>query len=255
MKLRLICPHCISESEEREIYLPGDLSKFELMYAEEVNDDGIYKIICNKGHETRVILQEQKFEILFDLGAMALLDGYTRESVSSLAASLERFYEFCIEIILAHNNIDYDDYIKTWEYVRNQSERQLGAFYLLYLLEFKEPPKRIAKKYINLRNRVIHKGYIPKYDEAIDYGEHILAYMFDILKKFRTENNDSLQKVIIRRSGRLARLNNDLNDNPTFMQIPTIIHLALSDDDFGKDNFSDSLDKLKRYRNRNYTTK
>ena len=68
-------------------------------YLVEVNDDNFYRIECQKGHVTFTYQQQQKFELLFDFGAMALLDGYTREAVASMSAALERFYEFYVLII------------------------------------------------------------------------------------------------------------------------------------------------------------
>ena len=49
----------------------------------------LLQIKCSRSHETTAILQEQKFEILFDIGAHAILDGYYREAVSSFTSSLE----------------------------------------------------------------------------------------------------------------------------------------------------------------------
>lgn len=71
----------------------------------EFRDDGLYKVACPRGHVTVTAIQEQKFEVLFDLGAMALLDGYTREAVSSMAASLECFFEYYVLAISLKHGI------------------------------------------------------------------------------------------------------------------------------------------------------
>ncbi len=152
MKLLISCQKCLTEEKI------NDLNFVEV----EMCDDGIYKMTCDNGHESTTFLQEQKFEILFDLGAMAFMDGYYREAVSSFAASLERFYEFCVEAILSSKNIDYEQYLKTWKMVAAQSERQTGAYYFLYLNEFGEAPAAAEQKQVEFRNNVIHKGYIPK---------------------------------------------------------------------------------------------
>lgn len=78
MRLRTTCMECFRV----------DGKPSELANSVELRDDGLYQITCSRGHVTVTAIQEQKFEILFDLGAMALLDGYTREAVSSIAASL-----------------------------------------------------------------------------------------------------------------------------------------------------------------------
>jgi hypothetical protein len=50
-----------------------------------LTDAGWFRIACPQGHVSNIILQVPKYELLFDLGTMALLDGYTRESVTSMA--------------------------------------------------------------------------------------------------------------------------------------------------------------------------
>jgi hypothetical protein len=105
----------------------------------EWQDDGRYEVTCPKGHTSITILQEQKFELLFDIGAYALIDGYYREAVSSFTSSLERFYEFFVASVLFENGIGEDVLTSTWKQVVNQSERQLGAFMFLYVREFTHP--------------------------------------------------------------------------------------------------------------------
>jgi len=59
-------------------------------------DDGIALIECSAGHKTALVMQSQKFEMLLDSGAAALLEGFTLEACASFAAALERFYEFSL---------------------------------------------------------------------------------------------------------------------------------------------------------------
>ena len=87
----------------------------EPLIAVELRDDFVYEIECMQGHRTVVALQNPKFEILFELGVMALLDGYPREALSSMAAAVERFHEFHVEAICIHREIPYDTHEKAWE--------------------------------------------------------------------------------------------------------------------------------------------
>ena len=64
----------------------------------ELNDKGFYKVVCPNGHISYNYLTAKKFEIFFDIGLHAFLDGYPDASVSRFAVSLERFYEFCIQV-------------------------------------------------------------------------------------------------------------------------------------------------------------
>lgn len=47
----------------------------EMINYVELRDDAYYEVECLRGHRTSTILTEHKFVILFESGAMALLDG------------------------------------------------------------------------------------------------------------------------------------------------------------------------------------
>jgi hypothetical protein len=138
------------------------------------SDDGRYEIVCPLGHKTVISLQQQKFEVLFEIGAYAIVDGYYREAVSSFTSSLERFYEFFCKAYLYEKAMQLTMVEKSWKPIAKQSERQLGAFIMLYTSEFGEPPILIDNKHTEFRNKVIHDGKIPKREEAVDYGQTIL---------------------------------------------------------------------------------
>ncbi|MEC0715335.1 hypothetical protein [Bacillus licheniformis] len=166
---------------------------------QEITDEGIYKYTCSKGHEVTMLLGQEKFELLFEMGAMALIDGYPREAVTSFAASLERFYEFFIRVIIEHKQIDFDEFQKTWKLVKVQSERQLGAFYFLYLNEFKQAPPKLHDDLVKFRNDVTHKGLIPKYDEVINYSKKLFEYMSKILSILKEGYSDSIRDARFKR--------------------------------------------------------
>ena len=146
-------------------------------------DDGRYEVACPKGHQAVVFLQQQKFELLFDIGAYAIADGYYREAVSSFAASLERFYEFFIRALMLQKGIASEVIDAAWKTLAAQSERQLGAFTLLYALEFGRPAQLLSSARIAFRNDVVHKGRIPTRPEALDYGQAVLDVVRPILKE------------------------------------------------------------------------
>lgn len=91
MIVRLFCPYCAYEASK--------LKKNAVMIdvpvpVAQLADDGRYEITCEKEHRSVVILNNIKFELLFEIGLNATVDGYYREVVSSFASALERFYEF-----------------------------------------------------------------------------------------------------------------------------------------------------------------
>ncbi|MEZ0226316.1 MAG: hypothetical protein ACAH83_17300 [Alphaproteobacteria bacterium] len=187
MKLSLICRQC----------LQTNVDQVHLLRAP-IQDDARYEIICPYGHEDVTILRNQKFEILFNIGVNAILDGYYREAVSSFTASLERFYEFFIKVALfkGDNQLDSQNQMdKAWKLVNKQSERQLGAFVFLYLNEFGEPPLILPDNVVSFRNKVIHEGKIPSSGEAIDYGQTVFNLISPVLEKLKVKHEDSLRNV------------------------------------------------------------
>lgn len=178
MKVLCTCSECMIESINT-----GKIEGLKRTYINEVNDDGIYCVECDKGHKTYNIVDNEKFEILFDMGLDALNKGFRQEAVLSFTTSFERFREWFIRLILTKNNVEKEEFEKVWKYVVKQSERQLGAFYFLYLREFNETPEEIDQDIIKFRNKVIHNGIIPSYKETYNYGKYIYEYVDKVLRK------------------------------------------------------------------------
>ena len=210
----------------------------------ELNDDNLYEFVCPNGHKSLTQLQEQKFEILFDLASMALLDGYTREAVSGYATSLERFIEYYILVVSLKHSVSVDDFIKTWKLISKQSERQLGAFFILQLLE-KKPIKWDEKK-VTFRNKVIHQGYIPKSAEALEYGQYVLSFIFAALKELQENCSEFLQKALLIH---LTRNGDKVPDGVSLANasMPTIISLrSIKSPDFGSITLKEALSSVSK---------
>lgn len=148
----------------------------------EVLDNSIYKLTCSSGHKTTTVFQQQRFEVLFQIGANAIFDGYYREAVSSFASSLERFHEFAIRVLLARSTSSENEVKPCWDNVAKKSERQLGAFIFLWAYCFAEPPELLSDIKVKLRgkdlekfrNDVIHEGTIPTKEEAFKFGNAVI---------------------------------------------------------------------------------
>jgi hypothetical protein len=161
----------------------------------DLNNDGSYDIECPQNHKTRVILQNQKFEILFEIGSLAFLDGYNFEAVASFTASLERFLEFCIKILYLTKNNELTDFEKLWKHVENQSERQYGAFLFLYFNEFQKI-EDVPEKWKAFRNKVLHKGYLPSTEETFLYGQFVYDFITQLIQKFQYDKTEIIQKFV-----------------------------------------------------------
>jgi hypothetical protein len=142
--------------------------------ANTLNDDGYFEFICPNNHHNRILLRAPKFEILFMIGENAILDGYFREAVSTFYTSLERAYEEYIKFTYYMNNVSQEAIDESWKCLTKQSERQFGAFVSLWVLKNSISPLLLSNKYVKLRNDVIHHGYIPSKDEAINFGNEVI---------------------------------------------------------------------------------
>lgn len=166
MKLELVCPLCLALPQ---VDFEGQVQLVQT----EVRDDGAYLSHCPKEHPFVTYLQQQLFEMLFELGVNAIVDGYYREAVSSFAASLERFYEYSMRVFMAAQAVRGEQWNEAWKPVANSSERQLGAYVFLHMASLHKPPPLLTGKQTAFRNGVVHKGKFPTADEAVRFGETV----------------------------------------------------------------------------------
>lgn len=192
MIVRLFCPRCVQEATKR---LPAAVVSTPVPVAELV-DDGRYQVRCEAGHLATVILDNIKFELLYDLGLNALLDRYPREAVSSFAASLERFQEFYWRVVMADSGVPADAVGQAWKAIARQSERQLGAYVAAGLVLTEAPPPLLsANRDVPFRNKVIHDGYVPTVDEATAFGDAVFGIINEGLDQLRARAVQAVQDV------------------------------------------------------------
>lgn len=234
MKLPITCNQCKASNTNSSIYLEGV----------EIRDDHLYKITCPNGHESVTLLTVQRYEMLFEIGAYAVVDGYYREAISSFTSSLERYYEFFIKTILTAQCKATAEVEKSWKNVSNQSERQLGGYIFTHLLAFGVTPSQVENSLVKLRNEVIHKGKIPSRDEAIKYGEHILSLIREGIKKLRHFHQDAVTEMI-RQS---ICITNEKDGKVGTLTIPTILNLIVSGDDYHNRSLVDAIQEIEKNR-------
>jgi hypothetical protein len=196
---------------------------------------------CSRGHEAPIGVQEQDFEILFDLGCMAVLDGYSREAVTSIAVALERAYLFYVNCILAEAKLPQELQDSFLSQVSRQSERQLGAFLALFTLHEGGPPPLLAKKWIEFRNDCVHKGIIPATSRVLEYAEAVLNVMDHLVGVLKSRHAEGLGLEIHKHLVSAGIEGTAL----TTMSIPTIVSFTRGTDG---GTFSARLDGLKKYR-------
>jgi hypothetical protein len=191
----------------------------------ELQDTGLYYLECPRGHRTVTCLQEQKFEVLFDMGANAIVDSYYREAITAFSASLERFFEFFIAVVCAAHGIQANTFAQTWKTLGSQSERQLGGFVIAYLIEYGEEPLLLRKKTVEFRNSVVHKGIIPSREKAIEFGSEVLALINPTLRRLK-EGLPEFVSTVVGRHIQKTRSNIVGDQKIQFLSISTTVSIA-----------------------------
>lgn len=186
MKIFAPCMEC-----QKELGHPS----FEPIFAD-YYEEAVAYIECSRGHKSAVLLQSQKFEILLESAANALIEGYTIEAASSLSAAYERFFEFSINVFCKKNAITKQALEETFKQVSKQSERQIGGFLFLHLVTFGSN-YALSKKIPELRNKVVHQGYIPTPEEVIVFGELIYQEIYSITQLLKSSMQTEMQQVIM----------------------------------------------------------
>lgn len=119
---------------------------------------------------------------------------------------MERYFEFFIKTILRTSQSDFNQIDKIWNKISNQSERQLGAYIVLYSDKFVEVPLLLDNKEVGFRNKVIHKGKIPTELEAIDFGNKVMKIVETSLIKLKTSlpeaTNETFDRYGYQRNGK-----------------------------------------------------
>lgn len=168
MKLEFQCWQCTEGTPGRRVTAP-------------FNESSVYRFECAHGHVHEIVLMQVRFEVLAETGMQALVEGYYRDAIASFAAALERFYQLYCEIVVRSRGMDPAVFADTWTLVASQSERQLGMFIGLYLLENRSVPPQLPRKFVELRNKVVHQGLLPTEDEAIAFGQAVVDLVQPVL--------------------------------------------------------------------------
>jgi hypothetical protein len=193
LKIKLICPECAKTA--------GGIGAW---FVETIREDGLYTGTCPLGHNLLLATQTLPYELLFEIALNAIADGYNREAVSSFAASLERFFEFANRVIAKKHGVHQGSFANAWKAVSRQSERQLGAYVFVWLIEFGDAPPLLGNKMTELRNDVIHKGKLPDRKEALSFGSAVYTLVQESVRRLRATHLDEVNKVLSEHVNQIA---------------------------------------------------
>ena len=218
--------------------IPTTCPRCQHAFQTEYLDSGIHELTCPACQgRFALFIRKHRFETLFDLGTRALLDGYAREAVVNFAAALERCLEFYLRSALlerfaaqGHTLEDAAGELEaTWKLLVNQSERQLGAFAAVYLSRQGRAPDFLTPQGLGaeFRNRVIHRGYLPREQEVQDYAAGLFALMNRLLEDL---GDAALQATLTQEreyAAALARLDEGVpavfEEHPGMFRTPRIV--------------------------------
>lgn len=200
-----------------------------LMTSVDLGNGEAYVHICPSGHVQHTVLQQMQFELLFEAGFHAAIDGYCRESVGTFAAALERFQEFALRVCCAKLGMSTSTLDNAWREVRNASERQYGAFVFLYSIAVGKIPSTLTGKQREFRNSVVHKGAFCNEVDALAFGEQVRTLVMDAVTELRKVCAKELEEVVIQ-TMRAAVTTVPNSDSVNTMCIPTILSLISRDE-------------------------
>ncbi|GAB3045649.1 hypothetical protein [Stenotrophomonas tumulicola] len=159
-------------------------------------EERIAYIDCSRGHRSAIMLQGQKFEVLMEEGAKALLAGFTQGACSTFASALERTYEFSLRVFMRKLGVNAEKFEAMFKEMAKMSERQFGAFMAIYLIEMGKPYAP-NKKITEFRNNVIHKGLIPTPEEAKRFCSEVYSVIFEIAADLRRAMPDPVNQAVM----------------------------------------------------------
>lgn len=142
------------------------------------------------------------------------------------------------------------DLAACWKLVSGKSERQYGAFCILYQREYSRPPNVLPEGRVKFRNSVIHQGRIPRKSEVVEYASGVLELIAGLYNELYETRYQGVSRRIGIELGEAKRL------APRGTKIGTMgIATMFSDVTRGKGqtSFAEALTELERRRELMFT--
>lgn len=232
MKYYLLCIDCRKNHPDVVIWAEG-----------EVTSNLIALGTCPHGHKTVIGLMHSLFDVLYTSAVRSFLKGFYSESVMSFAASLERTYEMFIRVTMLKEGVSFEAIDDFWKEIKNQSERQYGAFCLQYLKATGKAWK-IDSKQVSFRNKIIHKGYIATSEEVRCYAEYITSCQGNILSILKEKYKEDCTKLYFHQKESVSDSTKKMmqDNNAKFVASGNVSLLGWNIDDLTKVTFEEAIE-------------
>ncbi|MCA9905552.1 MAG: hypothetical protein KC547_16970 [Anaerolineae bacterium] len=156
----------------------------------DVDQNLLVQMQCPYGHSQVNSIRNHLYEALYHSAVDAYISGFYSESVLGFNAALERAFELFIKISLINEGLESNEIDNFWKEIRNQSERQYGAFCIQYMKTTKKV-WRADSEQVGFRNSVVHKGFIMPREKVSGFAEYVTQRLLKIRRSLSSELIDA----------------------------------------------------------------
>lgn len=149
---------------------------------------------CPNGHNFATLLRDRKYRVLLRSACETLLQEHEKDSLGGFAVGLERAYEFFIRVAVRRHGMSQPTFEKTWKKLASQSERQFGAFMVLYTLAT-NTHFELPEHYVTLRNKITHGGFIPSRQDVLYFASTVVIKVEEIARACENIGPQHMQSV------------------------------------------------------------
>jgi hypothetical protein len=151
---------------------------------------------------------------------------YHREAILTCASALDAYLDFHVAVLMRSTASKKEDVDALLKFISKQAERRLGAFLAAETAISKQQPGYIRQPMIELRNNIVHKGYIPTQDEAFGYLQHVLDFIVARYAALHHQHSDTIHKIFFERVAALPPPSTPNHSHPTMAWITVIDFLT-----------------------------
>ena len=192
----------------------------------DLRDDGIYTVEWDKSRSTTTILNNPKFSLLAEMSVEAFCDSYYGEALLTCASALDAYFDFHIEVLNRAAGAQKEDVETLLKLTSKQAERRLGAFLAVEVSLGKRQPIYIKNSMVELRNKVVHQGYLPSRDEALGYIQHITDFIVPRFADLHAVHGKTISKLFFEKAAKLPPSTNSKFSHSTLHWIMVVETLA-----------------------------